>query len=164
MKYTECYASQDDNDVGSSNCCTLPIERCDCCQRLMCQYHGSTFSHALTCRTPEENETLMKKYGLLITIQQKDIEIINKNGLLYDSNFMLNFPKIQTKQEMIELKQQIIQDHEIVKKIGFSSNDIYQECLETIYKIQFGKELDSWDSANLDTLERLLKSILENKK
>ena len=62
MKYTECYGSQDDSHENSVNCCTPPIIKCDVCQRLMCQYHGSTFGHSLTCRTPEENETLMKKH------------------------------------------------------------------------------------------------------
>ena len=65
MKFTDCSYSQDNSYPTSTNTCTLPIEKCEICERLLCQYHGSTFSHALTCRTPEENEELMKKYGLI---------------------------------------------------------------------------------------------------
>jgi len=80
MKYTECYCSQDDSDKGSINCCTLPVVKCDTCERLMCQYHGSTFSHALTCRTPAENKALIN-----MTYDHKPTKVkgrkVTKNGM-----------------------------------------------------------------------------------
>lgn len=45
--------------------CTPPIQQCEVCKRYLCEYHGSTFSHAMTCRTPEEDEKLKRKYGLI---------------------------------------------------------------------------------------------------
>lgn len=71
-KYTDCCYSQDDADPNSVNCCTLPITKCDTCERLMCQYHGSTFSHALTCRTPAENHEMMVKCGLVEPVKSSD--------------------------------------------------------------------------------------------
>ena len=42
---------------------------------------------------------------------------------------------------------------------------IYEDSLKTIYKIQYGKELDSWDECNLQyTIEHLLKEIIKELK
>ena len=41
---------------------------------------------------------------------------------------------------------------------------IFKECLETIEKIQYGKELDAWDECNLQyTIEELIRRIIEEK-
>lgn len=64
--YTECYQSQEITD-HSVMCCEGKIITCDVCKRKMCNWHGNTFSHAMTCRTPKENEKLLKKYGLVET-------------------------------------------------------------------------------------------------
>lgn len=61
--YTECYQSQEITEQ-SNMCCSGKITTCPTCKRKMCEYHGDTFSHCLTCRTPEENEKLLEKYGL----------------------------------------------------------------------------------------------------
>jgi len=48
-------------------------------------------------------------------------------------------------------------------KIHTQDISIYKESLETIEKIQYGKELDKWDSCNLQyTIEDLLRFIIEN--
>jgi len=62
--YTQCYQSQEITE-NSHMCCSGKITTCEVCKRKMCDYHGSTFSHAMTCRTPEENKKLMVKYGLI---------------------------------------------------------------------------------------------------
>ncbi len=62
--FTECYQSHD-IDGNNENTCTPPFYTCDVCQRRICEWHANTFSHALTCRTPEETEKGMLKCGLL---------------------------------------------------------------------------------------------------
>ncbi len=64
VRYTECYQSQEIKE-GSVMCCRGEIKVCGCCKRKMCEYHAETFSHGMTCRTPEENEKLMREYGLI---------------------------------------------------------------------------------------------------
>ena len=64
-------------------------------------------------------------------MKPEDIEIINENGLLYDSKFMLNFPKIQTSQGMKQLKSEIIQALEIVEKVREELKNHY--CIITRY-------------------------------
>jgi len=48
------------------------------------------------------------------------------------------------------------------EKINQTDVSIYKECLETIEKIQYGKELDPWDECNLQyTIEDLIRFIIE---
>ena len=49
----------------NTNCCTPPFETCDVCKRRICDWHGGSFSHAMTCRTPKETEDGMLACGLL---------------------------------------------------------------------------------------------------
>ena len=53
---------------------------------------------------------------------------------------------------------------EVNNKIKNTDVSIFRECLETIEKIQYGKELDPWDECNLQyTIEDLIRIIIKEK-
>lgn len=62
--YTSCKYSQEITE-NSTMCCSGNITICACCEKKLCEHHADQFSHLLTCRTPKENEELMRKYGLI---------------------------------------------------------------------------------------------------
>ena len=61
-----------------------------------------------------------------------------------------------------EIKQQILKNQEIVDRLRERNFTIYQDCLKTIEKCQMKYTLDSWDEANLDTIEMVFNYILQS--
>ena len=98
-------------------------------------------------------------------MKPEDIEIINENGLLYNSKFMLNFPKIQTLEGMKQLKKEILEALEKAEIL----DSLYAKYNKPIYDVIFEleskvKELEEQRNFHVNTLIPELEAQYEKNK